>query len=46
MEYTPGEGWDNENGIYFEGTAEEKEEFEFNQMKNCGIFDEEADGKK
>jgi hypothetical protein len=41
MEYVPGEGWDDENCCYFEGTAEEREEFEFNQLKKMSIFEEE-----
>ena len=43
MEYNPGEGWDDENCCYFEGTSEEKEEFEFNQFKKLSLFDEEED---
>ena len=32
MEYNPGELWDDENCCYFEGTAEEKEEFEIGSI--------------
>ena len=41
MEYIPGTGWDEENLCYFEGTAEEKEAFEFDKFKNNTIFEEE-----
>jgi hypothetical protein len=41
MEYIPGECWDDENCCYFEGTAEEREEFEFNKFKKSTLFDDE-----
>ena len=45
MEYTPGELWDDENACYFEGTVEEKEEFEMNKFKKGAVFDDD-DHKK